>query len=69
MEKWLFIVAVISLVAILGLVAMMNPSTTGAVVKEEICERNYYHCMEHAEKQAQQDMCAEIFALCIQFGP
>lgn len=69
MEKGLLIIAVICLVAILSLVAIFSPSTTGAVVKEDICEKNFLLCLDHAEKDAQKSMCLEIFALCMQFGP
>lgn len=68
MERGIVIVGVIALVAILGLVAFASPSTTGAIIKEEICEKNYYLCIDNAENKPQRQMCAEIFMICMQFG-
>lgn len=69
MDRGIVIVGVIALVAILGLAAFSQPSTTGAVIKEGICGKNYYLCVDNAEKEIQMRMCAEIFIICMQFGP
>ena len=69
MERSVFAVSIIALVAIAGFIVLLNPSITGAVVKEEICERNYVICFDHAENQPQKQMCADIFMVCMHFGP